>query len=163
MPALGAKTPAKIFFLRVKIDKLTIVTTVAPTITVAALKTEVLTALTSEALSSSSSTDEEIPTTSLDVPSVSKIADFELCTAEKERGKLTGEFPVLTDTKASLRDAGLVNWDVLFVRFRDSTSGALQPVVFVPFADDEDQVTPQFAEPAPPPEVVKGKRKARPD
>ncbi|KAF7294226.1 hypothetical protein HMN09_01151000 [Mycena chlorophos] len=162
--AMPPKTPSKILFLRVKIHKLTIATTVAPTITVGALKTEVLSALTSAALESSSKIEEDLEMPdALDIPSVSKVSEFELCTAEKERGRLTGEFSVLRDTKQTLSAAGIVNWDVLFVRFKDPDSGVLQPVIFVPIADDEDQVTPQFADPAPPQESVKGKRKARPE
>ncbi|KAF7302202.1 hypothetical protein MIND_00787100 [Mycena indigotica] len=157
MPALGGKTASNVFFLRVKIHKLTIATTVSPTISIGALKSEILSALTSVALGSNQD-DEEMPT-SLDIPSVTDTSEFELCTAEKETGKLTGVFPVLRNSKQSIRDAGIVNWDVLFVRFKDVASGALEPVVFVPIEDDEEQITPQFAEAI----SVQGKRKARPD
>ncbi|KAF7335331.1 MFS sugar [Mycena sanguinolenta] len=137
---------------------LTILTTVAPTISVAALKDEVLSALSDDV------------NTVEDVPHPKEVRDFELCKAVKDRGKLTGEYLPLDDYKATLRDAGVMNWEALFVQFRDPDSGELRPVEFVPFEDDDDGATAQFAaEPAPAPAVVaeastsRGKRKARPD
>ncbi|KAJ7506575.1 hypothetical protein B0H11DRAFT_235699 [Mycena galericulata] len=147
------KTQPKVFQVLIKTHKLTVLTTVAPTITVAALKTEVLSALTSDV--------NQVE----DVPTVAAVADFELCKAMKERGKLTGEYQVLEDLKASLKDAGVVNWEALFIQFRDPDSGQLLPVAFTPFEDDEDEVSPQFSAPAPPAEssTIRGKRKTRPD
>lgn len=129
-----------------------------PAISVAQLKAEVLSALSSDV------------NTLEDVARPTKVHDFELCKAVKDRGKLTGEFQLLDELKLSLRDAGVANWEPLFVQFRDPDSGDLRPVVFVPFEDDEDGVTPQFssapvAAAAPPAETStsRGKRKARPD
>ncbi|KAJ7682158.1 hypothetical protein DFH06DRAFT_1160355 [Mycena polygramma] len=153
-PRLG--TNSKVFQVLIKTHKLTVLTTVAPTISVAALKDEVLSALSSD-----------VNQASEDVPRVSTARDFELCKAVKERGKLTGEYTPLDNPKLALRDAGVVNWEPLFVQFRDPQSGELLPVVFVPFEDDEDEVSPQFVAPAPPPaaetSTSRGKRKARPD
>ncbi|KAJ7129144.1 hypothetical protein C8R44DRAFT_71355 [Mycena epipterygia] len=143
----------KVYQILIKTHKLTVLTTVAPTITVAALKADVLSALSSDV--------NQVE----DVPPVSAVADFELCKAVKERGKLTGEFQPLDNLKLSLKDAGVINWEPLFVQFRDPDSGELLPVVFVPFEDDEDEVSPQFGTPAAPAEssTSRGKRKARPD
>ncbi|KAJ7628098.1 hypothetical protein B0H17DRAFT_1110194 [Mycena rosella] len=149
------KPQPKIFQILVKTHKLTILTTVLPTITVAALKTEVLSALAADVNQDA------------DVPTVASVRDFELCKGTKDRGKLTGEYTTLTDPKLALKDAGVASWEPLFVQFRDPASGDLLPVVFVPFQDDEDEVSQQFTPaPAPPPvetSTSRGKRKARPD
>lgn len=180
------RMPPKVYQILIKTHKLTVLTTVAPTITVAALKADVLSALSSDVNQVEH------------VPPVSAVADFELCKAVKERGKLTGEFQPLDNLKLSLKDAGVINWEPLFVQFRDpdsgkclppstsdflmfcsvlsssssnksfacfSSPGELLPVVFVPFEDDEDEVSPQFGMPAAPVEssTSRGKRKARPD
>ncbi|KAJ6536745.1 hypothetical protein DFH09DRAFT_1178647 [Mycena vulgaris] len=140
------RTQPKVFQILVKTHKLTILTTVAPTITVGALKAEVLSALSSDVNQGA------------DVPAISSARDFELCKGEKERGKLTGTYTPLDDPKLPLKDAGVGE---LGAAVRD-----LLPVVFVPFEDDEDEVSQQFSTPAPPPveaSTSRGKRKARPD
>ncbi|KAJ7248484.1 hypothetical protein C8J57DRAFT_1522448 [Mycena rebaudengoi] len=145
----------KIFQVPIKTHKLTIFTTVLPTITVGALKDEVLSALASDVNQVEG------------VPQVSSVADFELCKGLRERGKLKGEYEVLADYKRTIRDAGVANWEALFVQFRDPTSGDLLPVVFIPFEDDEEEVSSQFAAPLPPADessaTSRGKRKARPE
>ncbi|KAJ6515329.1 hypothetical protein C8R45DRAFT_956125 [Mycena sanguinolenta] len=154
---MAPRMNTKIYQILIKTHKLTILTTVAPTISVAALKDEVLSALSDDV------------NTVEDVPHPEQVRDFELCKAVKDRGKLTGEYLLLDDYKATLRDSGVVNWEALFVQFRDPDSGDLRPVEFVPFEDDDDGATAQFvAEPAPAPPVAeastsRGKRKARPD
>ncbi|KAJ7771023.1 hypothetical protein DFH07DRAFT_879567, partial [Mycena maculata] len=105
------KTQPKVFQVLVKTHTLTVLTTVAPTITVAALKAEVLSALSAEVNQVEG------------VPAVTAAADFELCKATKDRGKLTGEYQVLEDLKLPLKDAGVVNWEPLFLQFRDPDSG----------------------------------------
>ncbi|KAF8214167.1 hypothetical protein K438DRAFT_1564059, partial [Mycena galopus ATCC 62051] len=106
------RTHPKIYQVLIKTHKLTIMTTVAPTISVAALKAEVLSALSDDV------------NTLEDVPRPTKVRDFELCKAVKDRGKLTGEYHLLDDLKVSIRDAGVANWEALFVQFRDPESGA---------------------------------------
>jgi len=144
------KTQTKVYHLLIKTHKLTILTTVSPSITVDALKAEVLSALSSDVNKVEG------------VPSVSAVGDFQLCKGVKERGKLTGEFEVLKDVKRSIRDVGIINWEPLFVQFRDPESGDLEPVVFTPFKDDEEAVTAQFTTPAAS-STSRGKRKAVPD
>ncbi|KAJ7130983.1 hypothetical protein C8R46DRAFT_1141701 [Mycena filopes] len=142
----------KVFQVLVKTHKLTVLITVPPTNSVAELKEEVLSALSSDV--------HQID----DVPRVSAARDFELCKAIKERGKLTGEYQLLSELTLSLRDAGVANWEPLFVRFRPPGSDELGPVVFVPFEDDEDDAPPVSA-PAALAEASssRGKRKTRPD
>ncbi|KAK7062267.1 hypothetical protein R3P38DRAFT_2834347 [Favolaschia claudopus] len=154
------RTQPKIYQLLIKSHKLTILLTIQPTTSVSALKSQVLAALASNL--------------EPDVPVPSSISDFELCKGvRKDRGKLTGEFVLLEDTKQSVRDAGVANWEALFLRFRDAESGDLLPVEFTPFEDDEEGVTAQFeSTPAPASgsaavepssSTSRGKRKAHPD
>ncbi|KAJ7265462.1 hypothetical protein B0H12DRAFT_1180061 [Mycena haematopus] len=82
------RTNAKIYQVLIKTHKLTILTTVAPTISVAALKAEVLSALTDDV------------NTLEDVPRPKNVRDFELCRAVKDRGKPTGEYHPLEDGQA---------------------------------------------------------------
>ncbi|KAJ7784079.1 hypothetical protein B0H16DRAFT_1491293 [Mycena metata] len=146
------RTVPKVFQVLVKTHKLTVLTTVAPTISVAELKDEILSALSSDVNQVDG------------VPRVSAPRDFELCKAVQERGKPTGDYQLLGELSLSLRDAGVANWEPLFVRFRAPGSDELSPVVFVPFEDDEEEVAPHSA-PAAPAEASssRGKRKARPD
>ncbi|KAJ6615626.1 hypothetical protein B0H10DRAFT_57217 [Mycena sp. CBHHK59/15] len=144
-------TQPKIFQVLIKTHKLTVLTTVAPTITVGSLKAEVLSALSDDVNQAD------------DVPQVSALEDFELSKGVKERGKLNGEYQLLEDTDLQLKEAGVTNWEVLFVQFRDPTSGELQPVVFVPFEDDEDDVPSQPPPPAAESSTSRGKRKAHPE
>ncbi|KAJ7209828.1 hypothetical protein B0H12DRAFT_993745, partial [Mycena haematopus] len=96
---------AEIYQVLIKTHMLTILTTVAPTISAATLKAEVLSALTDDI------------NTLEDVPRPKNVRDFELCKAVKDRGKLTGEYHLLDDLELSLRDAGVANWEQLFVQF----------------------------------------------
>ncbi|CAK5275105.1 unnamed protein product [Mycena citricolor] len=143
---------AKILQLLIKTYRLTVLTTIAPTATVADLKADVLSALSSEVHRSSADDD---------MPEVTSVEDFEICKGVKTRGKLTGEFTALTDSRQTLRDADVVNWEALFVQFRDSESGDLLPVIFHPYEDDEEEVTPQFAQAEA--SATRGKRKAPPE
>ncbi|KAJ7709251.1 hypothetical protein B0H14DRAFT_2646383 [Mycena olivaceomarginata] len=156
------RTQPKIYQILIKTHKLTVLTTVAPSTSVAALKAEVLDALKDDV---TSALGDELP------PRPTQTRDFELCRALKDtRGRPTGEYELLEDGKASLRDAGVANWEALFLRFRDAETGDLRPVEYVPYEDDED------APPAPAPvsapsaaaataetSTSRGKRKVRPD
>ncbi|KAJ7368939.1 hypothetical protein DFH08DRAFT_947823 [Mycena albidolilacea] len=138
-------TQPKIYQILIKIQKLIVLTTVAPSTSVAALKAEVLDALKDNT------------------------RDFELCRALKDTcGRPTGEYELLEDGKASLRDTGVANWEALFLRFRDAETGDLRPVEYVPYEDDDD--APPAPAPAPSAAAAtaetstsRGKRKARPD
>jgi hypothetical protein len=108
-----SRTQPKIYQILIKTHKLTVLTTVAPSTSVAALKAEVLDALKDDV---TSALEDELP------PRPTQTRDFELCRALKDtRGRPTGE--LLEDGKASLRDAEVENWEALFLRFRDAETG----------------------------------------
>ncbi|KAL4247054.1 hypothetical protein ABKN59_001351 [Abortiporus biennis] len=163
------RAPPKTYNLSIKTHKLTIMVTAPQTSTIASLKAEALSALQSKVM-----TSEDVLMGSPDddeeewdhIPQVKSIQDFELCRAVKERGRPTGEYEVL-DESATVKSC-LVNWQYVFIRFRDpDDEGKLLPVkVKLPplVEDDEDEPAP-----APPPQPQpssttvdrKGKRKAR--
>ncbi|KAJ7368934.1 hypothetical protein DFH08DRAFT_796757 [Mycena albidolilacea] len=125
-------------------------------------KAEVLDALKDDI---TSALGDELP------PRPTQTGDFELCRALKDtRGRPTGEYELLEDGKVSLRDAGVANWEALFLQFRDAETGDLRPVEYVPYEDDDD--APPAPAPASAPSAAaataetstsRGKRKARPD
>ncbi|KAJ7837407.1 hypothetical protein B0H14DRAFT_3870481 [Mycena olivaceomarginata] len=134
------RTQPKIYQILIKTHKLTVLTTVAPSTSVAALKAEVLDALKDDV---TSALEDDLP---------------------------PREYELLEDGKASLRDAGVANWEALFLRFRDAETGDLRPVEYVPYEDDDD--APPAPAPAPAPSAAaataetstsRGKRKVRPD
>jgi len=138
------KAQPKVLSLTIKTHKLSIIVTAAQVTSISTLKEEVLSALTSH------------PDKLLDdVPTVNSIEDFELCRALKEKGKPTGAYEVLSPAQKVKDD--LVNWDTVYIQFRDD-SGELQPVeVTLPaLIDDEDELPPPIPESV----VKKGKRKA---
>ncbi|KAJ7102651.1 hypothetical protein C8R43DRAFT_907124 [Mycena crocata] len=104
------RAQAKVFQVLIKTHKLTVLTTVVPTITVAALKDDVLSALSSDV------------NTVEGVPPITSADDFELCKGVKAQGKLTGEFQPLNDLTQSIKEAGVTNYEALFVQFRDPDS-----------------------------------------
>jgi hypothetical protein len=138
------KAQPKVFCLSVRTHKLSVLITTPQEEAISKLKEEVLSALT--ALYSHG---ERVP----QVPTVNTVEDFELCRARKEKGKQIGEYETL-DVSERVKDH-LVNWDCLYIRFRDE-SGELQPVeVEVPILveDDEEELAPATSS-------NKGKRKA---
>lgn len=135
---------------------------------VSKLKEEVLSALT--ALYSHG---DRVP----QVPTVTTVDDFELFRAVKEKGKPTGDYELLDHASGRVKDH-LVNWDSIYIQFRDESgtpstprsspfhrdqphlnvcpAGELQPVeVEVPALVEEEE-----EEPAPVASSSKGKRKA---
>ncbi|KAI0775393.1 hypothetical protein BC629DRAFT_1595032 [Irpex lacteus] len=90
------------------------------------------------------------------VPTVETTDDFELSRAVKERGRPTGEYDLLSN-KDTVKQS-LMNWETLFIRFRDDNGNLLPVKVALPsIADVEEE------EPAPAPAPSKGKRKAGPE
>ena len=132
------------------------------------LKEEVLSALTALYLHG-----DRVP----QVPTAKTVDDFELFRAVKEKGKPTGDYELLDHVSGRVKDH-LVNWDSIYIRFRDESgtpstpkpsllhrdqpdpdirpAGDLQPIeVEVPaLVEDEEE------EPAPVASSSKGKRKA---
>ena len=70
------------------------------------------------------------------MPNVTTGDEFEICRGIKDKGKLTGEYEVL-DTTKQIKDSSLANWEVLFLQFRDASSGeysvyhSIPPLPFV--------------------------------
>ncbi|KAJ7849856.1 hypothetical protein B0H14DRAFT_2303466, partial [Mycena olivaceomarginata] len=103
------RTQPKIYQILIKSHKLAVLTTVAPSTSVAALKAKVLDTLKDDV---TSTLEDELP------PRPMQTRDFELSWALKiPVGGPTGEYKLLEDGKASLRDAGVANWEALFLRF----------------------------------------------
>jgi hypothetical protein len=100
----------KIYQLLFKTHKLTIFLTAPPSTTIASLKDEALSALVSDINQVEN------------VPNVTTGDEFEICRGIKDKGKLTGEYEVL-DTTKQIKDSSLANWEVLFLQFRDASSG----------------------------------------
>ncbi|KAJ8087141.1 hypothetical protein PM082_005969 [Marasmius tenuissimus] len=152
---MQARGPPKIYQLLVRTQKLTIFVTAQPTDTIASVKEEVLSALSSDA---NQKADMEDP-----VPSVQTVDDFELSKPirGKDRNAPPSGYELLKST-TKIKDAKLVGWETLYIQFRDP-SGELVPVEAVdpPIEDDDDEGMP----PPPPPDAMesdvrKGKRKA---
>ncbi|KAF8883185.1 hypothetical protein CPB84DRAFT_1713420 [Gymnopilus junonius] len=151
---------ARIFHIQVKTHKLTIMlSSLAPTTTIAELKAETLSALQSDVAPNSLDVDAMEPP-ELDIQSEE---DFELCRAKKDKGKPTGDFEVLGPTK-TLRDSGLAGWEAVFLQPRDRSTGDLLPVQYTPPPmypeEQQEEVTQSRTAEA---SNNKGKRKAHPD
>ncbi|OJA08007.1 hypothetical protein AZE42_01090 [Rhizopogon vesiculosus] len=130
----------KSYQILVKTHQVTIFLTVPQSATIASLKDEALSALTSRV-----ATDDE------NFPHVSSTNDFELARAakEKEKSRSGVTYEVLESDK-SIRGL-LANWEVLYFQFRDEESNLIPVEVSQPsLVDDEEEELP----------VNKGKRKA---
>ena len=105
------RLPPKTFILTLKTHKLTVLTTVLQPekTTIAELKEEVLSALTSHVVAHPH-VEEAIglpePDPEWQVPQVGSVDDFELCRGIKERGRYTGQYEPLSpkDTVRSTRN-----------------------------------------------------------
>ncbi|KAG1906883.1 uncharacterized protein F5891DRAFT_974726 [Suillus fuscotomentosus] len=133
------RTAPKAYQILAKTHQVTIFLTVPQTATIAFLKDEALSALTSRVATEDDS-----------FPHVQSTSDFELARAVKEKEKTRSgvTYEALESNKA-VRGL-LTNWEVLYFQFRDE--GNLMPVeVTQPsLLDDEEEEPP----------VNKGKRKA---
>jgi len=143
---MPSRSQPKILSLMIKSHKLSIILTAAQTMSISALKEEVLSALQSH------------PDELLDIPEVKTVKDFELSRELKEKGKPTGNYDVLRSSE-KVKD-NLVNWDTIYIQFLND-SGKLNQVEFTPVLVDEDEVQPSQSSASPPvSSVVPGKRKA---
>ena len=102
------KGQPKIYQLLFKTHTLTIFITTQPTTTIASLKTEILSALSSDV--------NQVE----DVPKVTDEEEFEISRAVKDKGKRTVQYQVLESSETV--KSTLTNWEVVFLQFRD-TSG----------------------------------------
>ncbi|KDQ64228.1 hypothetical protein JAAARDRAFT_144744 [Jaapia argillacea MUCL 33604] len=154
------KAQPKNLLILLKTHKLTIFLSATQSSTIGALKSQALSALQSHSQLQLQSPNPH----QQDIPDISSEADFELCKPTKERGKVTG-YEVI-DGKKEVKGT-LVNWDTLFVRFRDPETGDLLEVdVTQPSLLDDEEDQAVRATPAAPVEatsVDKGKRKAYPE
>ncbi|THH30324.1 hypothetical protein EUX98_g3848 [Antrodiella citrinella] len=171
------KVQPKTYILSVKTHKVTFFITASQTSTIASLKAEVLSALQAPVLTSPTPAPFS-GTAAMDVddaeewkvPTVSSEDEFELCRAIKDKGKPSGRYERM-EGRTTIK-ASFVNWDMVFVQFKDTEKGIFHPVkVSLPsmLEDDEDE-QPEAPPPPPPPQdeaemsaVRKGKRKARSD
>ena len=89
---------------------------------IAKLKEEVLSALTALYLHG-----DRVP----QVPTAKTVDDFELCRAVKEKGKPTGDYELLDHESGRVKD-NLVNWDSVYIRFRDESGASPPPRLILP-------------------------------
>ncbi|KAL6309731.1 hypothetical protein BKA93DRAFT_821449 [Sparassis latifolia] len=88
------------------------------------------------------------------VPKVGGVKDFELSKSIRERGRPTGKYEVLNPE--AIVQSVLVNWDPVFVQFKDENGQLLPVKVVMPsLFDEEDEAEIAAAR--------KGKRKAAPE
>ncbi|KAG8218882.1 hypothetical protein J3R82DRAFT_4561 [Butyriboletus roseoflavus] len=172
------RAPPKAYQTLLKTHRLTIFLTTPQSSTIAKLKEEALSALTSAVLSSSSSVPriptapgEDIDMMDAEVPRVESTEDFELCRVVKDKGKSNAASsaspPVSYETlgPATPIKGLLNNWETLYVQFRDEDGNLLPVEVSQPSLLDEEDEEPRRAPLAPesPAAVGKGKRKAPPE
>jgi hypothetical protein len=102
------RSPPKVYQLLLKTHKLIVFLSVTPSTTVASLKQEALSALTSNV-------SEQVD----DVPKVTSVDQFELCQAVQERGstRSTPKYVLLRSEQTVQGTLG--NWESLFIQFRD--------------------------------------------
>ncbi|KAH9948758.1 hypothetical protein B0H21DRAFT_212351 [Amylocystis lapponica] len=148
------KVQARTYILLLKTHKLTVFLTASLTATINSLKADALTALQSDVLENKTAHEEHSMAVDDDptwiVPKVTSVEDFELCRAVREKGRPTGQYEML-ERNAQVKNV-LVNWENVFVQFKDN-SGQLLPVAVSLFSvldEDEDEADA----------ARKGKRKA---
>jgi len=105
------KAQPKIYQLLFKTHKLTILLTTPPNTTIASLKMEVFSALSSDVNQVEN------------VPKVTSEKAFEISRAVKDRGKKTLQYEVL-ERSQTVKDT-LTNWEVLFLQFRDRSGKSI--------------------------------------
>jgi len=149
---MPTKAQPKVYQLPLKTHKLTIFLTATQSTTFASLKQEALSALLAQDVEG--------------VPKAESLNDFEICRAKKEKGRnagsTTGQYEVL---KGVVKDAGLVNWEALFLQFRDEDGNVLPIESIQPSLYEEDEAPSAPSAPSldTSPGANKGKRKAPPE
>lgn len=183
------RAPPKAYQLVLKTHKLTIFLTVHQSSTIADLKEEALSALTSTVLLSSAPGEDDMMDEgngNTEVPRVQSTEDFELCRAVKDKGRSNAASSAVSyeilDPSTPIKGL-LSNWETLCVQFRDEdgmfsftlssnnsacspTPGNLLPVeVSQPSLLDEEDEESRWTLPTSesPAAVGKGKRKAPPE
>ncbi|KAF8740111.1 hypothetical protein AX14_008530 [Amanita brunnescens Koide BX004] len=132
---LPLRAVPKIHQLLIRTHKLTIFLTLPPSTTIAQVKEEALSALSSDVYQAHAEID--------GTPVVASVDDFELCRATREndrnpRSTGTGLIYEVLDKRRALRDYGFASWETIFFKFK-SEDGELFPVtVTIPSVDDDD-------------------------
>jgi len=157
MPALPPRIQPKTFTLTFKTHKLTVLTTVTTPekTTIGELKAEALSALKADVLSRDRDGDIDMFGAPHDpewaIPPVESEEDFEFARAKKERGRPNGQYETLPN--GAIVKQQLVNWESVFIQFKDD-SGNFEPVkVSLPSLVEDDEDEPDYT-------AAKGKRKA---
>lgn len=139
------KVAYKVHPILIKSHKLTICLEAPPTKTVAQLKEEVLSALTSKLV--------DCPM-DIDMDEIKSTKDFEICREQRERRERTmvpvGKFDIL-DASACVKDTTFP-YETLVLRFRENDR--LKPATYIPPPINEDEDEEQL-------EPVSGKGKQR--
>jgi hypothetical protein len=173
--------PPKLYQLLIKSHKTTIFISALPTLSIAQLKSEILSALTSDV-----NRDTELPT-------VTSEDGFEISQAVKDRATTTIKHVVVDATGDNIVKGTFTNWEVVFLQFKNEsgefidyshfallikmclisstpniTTGELLPVEYVPPEDDDASMvvdTPNKGKgrAEDPLSVVTGKRKEHPE
>jgi len=122
----------KVHQLLIRTHKLTIFLTLPTRTTIAQVKEEALSALSSDVYQAHAEID--------GTPVVASVDDFELCQANDRNRRSTGTGPTyeVLETCRALRDYGFTSWETLFFQFK-SDDGELLPVTAtIPSVDDDD-------------------------
>ncbi|KAF8558742.1 hypothetical protein OG21DRAFT_1503694 [Imleria badia] len=172
------RAPPKAYHVLLKTHKLTIFLTAHQSSTVATLKEEALSALTSDVLSSPSGAphiptapgedvdmaDEEEGDADSELPRVQSTDDFEVCRVVKDKGKSNAAVSYEVLNPSSPIKGLLSNWETLYVQLRDEDGNLLPVQVSQPSLLDEEEEEPRRPPvPESPVAVGKGKRKAPPE
>ncbi|THU91912.1 hypothetical protein K435DRAFT_726718 [Dendrothele bispora CBS 962.96] len=97
------KPQPKVYQILLRTHKLTIFFTLPPATTIASLKEEALSALTSDV--------NQVE----DVPKVSSVDEFEICRKDK-----AAAYELLDDEK-ELKECKVSNWEILYLQFKDES------------------------------------------
>ncbi|KAJ4479053.1 hypothetical protein J3R30DRAFT_3702083 [Lentinula aciculospora] len=152
---LPRKSEPKIFQILVRTHKTTLFFTVPPSTSIGFLKEQTLSALTSGL------NEEE------GIPPVTKVEDFELCRRRVVKGKdrnaaTQREYDLLEEPESTIKQIKLVNWEVLYIQFKNVEGQPLEIIATDPPIDDEEDGETQHTVQSSLP-LDKGKRKATDD
>jgi len=130
------RKPLTSYQIPIKIHKITVLLTLAPTDTILTLKQQALSAIRQFQLSDP---DFELDEPEMErIPPLASIDQFELCKRVRNGRKFTGEYTALGDEESV--KAAVTNWEAILIRMKDE-DGELRPprVAFPPLLPDEDE------------------------
>ncbi|KAH8832486.1 hypothetical protein DL96DRAFT_1582309 [Flagelloscypha sp. PMI_526] len=139
--------PPRIHFIQVRTHKLSVVLTLPPTTTIIEVKSEVLDALQSTP-GTSALAEQDVE----DEITVSSTSDFFLSRTVKQKAEKVqlpslpptieaGELIPAEDEEKTLKELGLLGWEVLLVRFVDARTGEPKLATWsnAPFHEEEEE------------------------